>query len=462
MKQMNRLMRVLLIGLVLAPIGSQVNADTEYVVMPSEAHDTVLKAEEDWQNISDAISTYSDVRLAPGDFYLPRSIVLWNPDLVLKGSGRSKTTVRTAPDMAFEVAQIGTGGWTSRHLFVFPYDDGIEGGYEGYLSLSDMTIVVDEPAVPYDRLGYTGLTAVSGIFYFNANVDYGGAYGAHQAVQFDAHFHDLRFLGTRGDPFIDSGVGQEWYQPNSIPGAIVVWGPAVGNITVERVSTQYAGKALSLYMGRNDSNVVIGGGKHDGCGFWGTASANGAVYLETIGNVMVAHNSMDSGIWAWNISGSISENTFIDGYSRLGGLVMLWAHDTRITNNTISDLTFANWWRAGISLFQSDNNIVAGNILHDLAAGTGGIGVALWTGSNNNLIAENDLIDVGGDGVVVSQSENWVVENELEDIGGNGIYLLPTSANNLVQDNKMKDISGLPILDQGSGNTVSGNKIKDD
>jgi hypothetical protein len=54
------------------------------------------------------------------------------------------------------------------------------------------------------------------------------------------------------------------------------------------------------------------------------------------------------------------------------------------------------------------------------------------------------------------------VENELEDIGGNGIYLLPTSANNLVQDNKMKDISGLPILDQGSGNTVSGNKIKDD
>ena len=67
-------------------------------VMPSTATDVLTKAEEDWQNINDALQNAGSgevVQLAEGLFYLHKSIIRWDFNGTLKGSGMDKTTIQT-------------------------------------------------------------------------------------------------------------------------------------------------------------------------------------------------------------------------------------------------------------------------------------------------------------------------------------------------------------------------------
>ncbi len=123
-------------------------------VMPSTAPNVLDKAEEDWQNINDALQNAGSgevVQLAEGLFYLHKSIIRWNFNGTLKGSGMDKTTIQTSPEMLFDVSECPPLIFTFKttdgfFMFCFAYEDTEE---IRTVAISDMTIIVDQPTTPY-------------------------------------------------------------------------------------------------------------------------------------------------------------------------------------------------------------------------------------------------------------------------------------------------------------------------
>ncbi len=124
------------------------------MVMPSMDSDVLTKAEEDWQNINDALQNAGSgerVQLAEGLFYLHKSITKWDFNGSLKGSGMNKTTIQTVPGELFDVSECPPLKLSFKdndgfYMFCFAhhYNDEMR-----TVAVSDMTIIVDEPTTPY-------------------------------------------------------------------------------------------------------------------------------------------------------------------------------------------------------------------------------------------------------------------------------------------------------------------------
>lgn len=91
-------------------------------VMPSSASCVRAKAQEDWQNINDALQNAGPgelVQLEEGLFYLHRSIVRWDFSGALRGAGISKTSIQTAPEIQFDVNDCPPLNWSFESNDVF-------------------------------------------------------------------------------------------------------------------------------------------------------------------------------------------------------------------------------------------------------------------------------------------------------------------------------------------------------
>lgn len=124
-------------------------------VMPSTETDVLLKAEDDWKNISDALNNAGPgetVMLGEGLFYLHKSIVCWNFNGTLKGTGRNKTTIQTAPDMEFDVRECPQLVWywntvDGHFVICFPQEPNDE---KRTITVSNLKIVINQPGVKWN------------------------------------------------------------------------------------------------------------------------------------------------------------------------------------------------------------------------------------------------------------------------------------------------------------------------
>jgi len=123
-------------------------------VMPSTAKDVLVKAQEDWQSINDALQDARSgevVQLGEGLFYLHKSIIRWNFNGTLKGSGMNKTTIQTVPGELFDVSEcppLKFSFKTTDGFFMFCFAHNYNKEMRT-VAVSDMTIIVDEPTTPY-------------------------------------------------------------------------------------------------------------------------------------------------------------------------------------------------------------------------------------------------------------------------------------------------------------------------
>jgi len=123
-------------------------------VMPSTANDVLVKAQEDWQNINDALQEAKSgevVQLGEGLFYLHKSIIRWNFNGTLKGAGMNKTIIQTVPGELFDVSEcppLNFSFKTTDGFFMFCFAHNYNEEMRT-VAVMDMTIIVDEPTTKY-------------------------------------------------------------------------------------------------------------------------------------------------------------------------------------------------------------------------------------------------------------------------------------------------------------------------
>jgi hypothetical protein len=436
------LVKFLIVVVTTVVLSLNAHANGSITVHPSDASGIAEQAEENWEALSDAFANHSVVELAPGTFYLARSVVTWDPDVRISGAVSGDTILRTAP--GFEVVQAGIGAFQTADVLSFPYSD----GYDGTLEVRNITFVVDQPAQPYEvyqwALGQNiEVTEIKGISVINGELDYGGNPGEHPPVSFDMTFENLAFLGERGGDYLSYWRGFPFGQPNSIGHGIIVWGPANGTVVARNIVTDYASLGVMLELVGESSATV------DGCEFTGTAHFYGALYLSSITDVTVTSNYMDGMLFAANVSGSIQDNVLSNGRGRLGAVYLNGVRDSFISGNHIEQFTVYQWFRAGIYLWNSQFNDVTDNTFVDvLGDGLGTAAIRARGGSSGNEFTLNTYTHSGLPG--------W---NESNGYSGPGAVLLdPGTTSNLVKENKFPPMVGPAIcqmiLDLGDGNTV--------
>ncbi len=154
------------------------------MVQPCPSTDVSTKAETDWQNIKEALQNAGPgetVQLAPGTFYLHRSVICWDFNGTLKGSGMGNTIIRTAPGLLFDRTESPSINWKLESndggfMFCFPHQYNTE---IRTVTVSDLSIQVDEPCTPYLRwkgeakeMEFNSLQAIN-VHYENLDNDMG-------------------------------------------------------------------------------------------------------------------------------------------------------------------------------------------------------------------------------------------------------------------------------------------------
>lgn len=125
-------------------------------VMPSTATDALVKAEEDWSSINNALQSAGPgevVQLGEGLFYLHKSIIRWDFNGTLRGAGMNETIIQTVPGVSFDRTDSPPINWKLESndggfMFCFPHHYNTE---IRTVTVSDLSIRVDEPSTLYTR-----------------------------------------------------------------------------------------------------------------------------------------------------------------------------------------------------------------------------------------------------------------------------------------------------------------------
>jgi hypothetical protein len=376
---------------ILAPAGAY--GQDSITVHPSPG-DPAAKADADWAALNEAFNNYEHVVLGAGEFYLPKTIVVWDPDLHVTGAGAGETVVRTAPGQDFEVVHAGVGAFPARAMLAFPY----HADHEGTLEVRDITLLIDEPAQPYAAYQWwldamATLTTMDGIMVLNGGFDYAGPYWEQPPVQLDVTLENLDIVGVRdADRFFGYWYGFDFAQPNSVGWGVIVWGPNAGQVTARGVRTSWTSGGVMMSV----SPVAV----VDACMFEHTAQYYGALYLEDVPAATVTGNVMDGQIFATLVSGTLIDNTIAGGSGRFGAIYLNGTSDTVVADNYISDFVLRDQtFRSALYLWNSHYNDVVYNVLDDvLADGVGTAVVRVRGGSKGNDLRFNDLSASGAPG----------------------------------------------------------------
>lgn len=126
------------------------------LVIPSTSDDILTKAAEDWNNLTVALQNACPgdiVQLGEGTFYLHKSVICYNFNGTLRGAGKGKTIIRTAPGELFDVSDCPPISWSFElnegNFMVCFAQEYFEG--ERSVTVKDLTIIADEPTIPFYR-----------------------------------------------------------------------------------------------------------------------------------------------------------------------------------------------------------------------------------------------------------------------------------------------------------------------
>lgn len=160
------------------------------------------------------------------------------------------------------------------------------------------------------------------------------------------------------------------------------------------------------------------------------------------------------------IMGTNKEKTIIDG-QKTGSVIRIETNDVTISGFTLRNNGGSGKEDAGVSLYNANNNMIANSIFENNTAG-----IAMFSSSNNNVIAGNYIRSNGRYGInIFSSLDNKIYENQIQknQIGiyadsarGHQIY-----SNNFIDNtvDHVYDNSGKNAWDDGkSGNYWSNYK----
>jgi hypothetical protein len=311
-------------------------------VFPSAAGDPAIKAHQDWNAINNALQNAgpgSVVQLAPGTFYLHKTISRRNFDGTLRGAGIDSTTVRTAPGMDFDLTgnpvYTFVNGFTVRDHFMFSFPHEV-GGDRRSVTVSDMRLVCDQPATPWSRgmpgSMETNLNAVGPVTVFNELLS------RDELVDLDVSFLNVRVEGLE-----DAGFYAPSGEKYSCSSALATLGVARGKVVATNVHVRnaVAGVSLNGWVGEQSSTTVRKSAFED---VRVGVAVDGADNLFVIDNEFL--RSTRVGVFYQNIpqfapagfrntSGLIWNNTFLEG--RVFGTILADSVNVGIHNNSFQN-----------------------------------------------------------------------------------------------------------------------------
>ncbi|MFX0094968.1 MAG: right-handed parallel beta-helix repeat-containing protein, partial [Candidatus Hodarchaeota archaeon] len=129
-------------------------------------------------------------------------------------------------------------------------------------------------------------------------------------------------------------------------------------------------------------------------------------------------------------------NNFISNNTQ-SAIAVLFSSD----NNTISSNTIINT-EDGISISSCENNLINNNTVIN----TDGVGIHIYSNSQNNTLSNNYAQDNILDGIrLTSSSKNKLINNTLDDNYGAGINLFSSSDHNILLNNTALNNNGRGI-----------------
>ena len=166
--------------------------------------------------------------------------------------------------------------------------------------------------------------------------------------------------------------------------------------------------------------------------FGGIYSVGAGLSVDVIRNVVMGRGGAEfgeAGIQLDGATGSIEQNI--------------------VTNHLTAGCPDCNYLSSNISVFDSENASVVGNIL-------GSSNVGIYLGSNNVSVLQNRVLNAElYDGIIVIGDDNVVQGNRVTDSDYLGVFL--EGANNTLQDNAINE-ARIGIL-ASTGNSIFHNRI---
>jgi len=375
-------------------------------VMPSTASDVLVKAEEDWNSINDALQSAGSgevVQLGEGLFYLHKSIIRWDFNGTLKGSGMNETTIQTMPGELFDVSECPPLHFTFEekdgyYMFCFAHHYNNE---MRTVAVSDMTIIVDEPTTPYFRNTNTGnplesntLQAIN-VMYENLDND------MTNPVNLNVMCKNITIIGEKDEKYLNDGY--------SLYSGLVAIGSSSGKFEAKNVQVENALLSIitNVFNGEN-STVTLKNCK-------ARNNKNGLLSIFT---------------HSWNILNCEFENSsaasiYLSKYNT-GTDVEFAAGKSEIKNNRINV-------SGGVALagFDMENTELKNNIFY----GTGFTGLYTMRG-NGWSIENNDFCGVSpfsGSTLFLVSPMNFDVHNNTNQIVGG---TLPFDPSNIIGEGR--------------------------
>ena len=350
----------------LVDLESRKASHNQQKVYPSGAVDVLIKADEDWNNINDALQQAKPgavVHLAEGLFYLPKSIVVWNFNGILRGSGMNETTIQTVPGALFDVEASPPFNWSFEqheggYMICFPHEYTDE---ERSVSVTDLSIIVSEPSTPYTRwIGSPKemeFNSIRAIIVFNANLDNDLA----NPIDLNVSYKNISIAGEQDEKYHYNGY--------SIFHGLAAFGLSNGSFEAKNVSIENASGCIasSAFYGE-DATVTVKNTRLESC-FYGIFS-------------FMNHS--------WTIINNEIENsqnaiTLLKQRPGGGGLVDGPDGVTFVKDNRVQFSGALGMGVQNLKNVQVKNNIFEGSGRFGAIACAGANGGDNWTIKNNNL-----------------------------------------------------------------------------
>lgn len=361
-------------------------------VMPSMAPDDLIKAEEDWQNINDALQNAGPgetVQLAEGLFYLNKSIVVWDFNGTLKGSGMNGTTIQTTPGELFDVSScpplilsFKENDGFFMFCFAHQYNDEIR-----TVAVTDMTIIVNEPTTPYYQFRNTETpeegNTIQAIHVQYENLDNDLA----NPINLNVTYKNITVIGEKDEKYLNTGY--------SLYAGLAAFGASSGIFEAKNITIENANIGILPYVFNGENSTV----NVKNCSISNTRQGINSIFTSS----WTILNSEFANCWV---------SIFLNKYNN-GPIVELPTGNSYIKNNKIN----VNGGVA-MAVYNLNNTEVNNNVFY----GSGFTG--LYTeGGDGWSIVNNDFCDITnpvlGATLFLINPMNFEVRNNLnQTVGG--------------------------------------------
>jgi hypothetical protein len=218
-------------------------------IFPSSATDAYTKAQEDWQNIYDALQNAGPgetVQLAEGLFYLHKSLFRWDFNGILRGAGKDKTTVQTVPGYLFDVGDcpdlVWPWGTVEGHFVIcFPHHTTSE---KRTVTVSDLKIHVTERATQWVNAQgnlVNGLQAVN-IHYEKLIIP--GDLSLSDKIDLNVNYKNISVVGVEDENGFILNIG------------LAAFGASSGSFEAKNVDLTNVGNGINPHVFCGENSVV--------------------------------------------------------------------------------------------------------------------------------------------------------------------------------------------------------------